>query len=462
MKPKKLLTACALLLILSTILLASPSDGRGQSVSSQLPPTPPLSIEKNLQHCTVFYAANEQLALGGNNEDSFNPETNIWFIPPEQGSFGVAYVGYEDFYPQGAINDHGLFYDGLSVRNVSMPEEAGKPIYPGNLIFKAMAECATVECTLKLYDQYSRGPGIWNGQLLIGDATGDSAIIEPLAIIRKTGAYQVATNFFQSEVKPEQRTDDRYRTAMGMFDKADTLSVDLFRDILNATHQEGDVNTLYSTIYDLKQGLIYLYYFHDFDHVVILNLKDELAKGIHYYDIPALFPPSPAALAAAAPFSQEVAKRQPTSKRATVDDRTLAEYAGQYAFAPEQYAWVKSEGGKLFVRDSAGPWIEAVPESDAHFVRVYADADGKVWQKALAFQRDQTGSVTSVVYTDESGNTMTASKVEPPQASKAEPSQASNVEPSQPSPVWPWALAALVVLAIPTIWFIYRKRTKPQ
>jgi len=85
-----------------------------------------------------------------------------------------------------------------------------------------------------------------------------------------------------------------------------------------------------------------------------------------------------------------------------------------------------------------------------------------VWQKALAFQRDQTGSVTSVVYTDESGNTMTASKVEPPQASKAEPSQASNVEPSQPSPVWPWALAALVVLAIPTIWFIYRKRTKPQ
>jgi hypothetical protein len=292
-----------------------------------------------------------------------------------------------------------------------------------------------------------------NGQLLIGDSTGDSAIIEPQAIIRKTGAYQVATNFFQSEVKPEQRTDDRYRTAMGMFDKADTLSVDLFRDILNATHQEGDVNTLYSTIYDLKQGLIYLYYFHDFDHVVVLNLKDELAKGIHYYDIPALFPPSPAALAAADPFSQAVAKRQAGLKHAAVDDQTLAEYSGQYAFGPEQYAWVKSEGGKLFARDTVTPWTEYIPESDTRFSRVYADADGKVWQQAVTFQRDQTGSVTgAVVYDDRSGNTLTANKGE----------TVNKVEHLQPSSVWPWALAILVVLAIPAVWFIYRKRAKLQ
>ncbi len=448
MTPKKILVAAICLLCLLTILLVSPSDGHGQSVSSQLAPAPPSSTEQDPQHCTVFYAANEQMALGGNNEDSFNPETNIWFIPPEQGSYGVAYVGYEDFYPQGAINDHGLFYDGLAVRNVSMPQEAGKPIYPGNLIFEAMTKCATVECTLNLYEHYSRGPGTWNGQFLIGDSTGDSAIIEPLAIIRKTGAYQVATNFFQSEVKPEQRTDDRYRTAVEMFDKAPALSVDLFRDILNATHQEGDVNTLYSTIYDLKQGLIYLYYFHDFDHTVILNLKDELAKGIHHYDIPALFPPSPAALAVAEPFSQAVAKRQAVLTRAAVDDRTLTEYAGQYAIMPGQYAWVKSEGGKLFGRDQVTPWLEYIPESDARFSRVYADADGKVWQDAVTFQRDQTGSVTgAVVYKDSSGSTVTINKGE----------AVNKVERPALPPAWPWMVVVVIVLAVAVTWYVWRK-----
>jgi hypothetical protein len=443
MRSKILLIVGILVLSLSTLVFADLSHGHEPALSSQLALAPLLSTEKNPQNCTVFYAANEQLALGGNNEDAFNPETNIWFIPPEQGRYGVAYVGYEDFYPQGGVNDHGLFYDGLSVRNVSVPQEPGKPIYPGNLLMKAMTECATVECTLKIFDQYSRA-GNWNGQLLVGDATGDSAIIEPLAIIRKTGTYQVATNFFQSEVKPQQRTDSRYRTAVEMFDKAGTLSVDLFRGVLDATHQGA--NTLYSTIYDLKQGLIYLYYFHDFDHAVILNLKDELAKGLHHYDISALFPPSPAALAVVEPFSQEVTKQQAALKRATVDDRTLEEYAGQYAFTPVQHVLVKSEGGQLFARTEAMPWLELFPESDTHFSHLYTDAFGKVQRIALTFQRDPAGLVMSVVFTDVSGNTMTANRDEQPQSSS----------------LWLWALAALIVLAISGIGYIYRKRTGPR
>lgn len=48
--------------------------------------------------------------------------------------------------------------------------------------------------------------------------------------------------------------------------------------------------TMYSTLYDLNEGTIHLYSYHDYRHVVKFNLNDELAKGDHALVIPELFP----------------------------------------------------------------------------------------------------------------------------------------------------------------------------
>ena len=72
----------------------------------------------------------------------------------------------------------------------------------------------------------------------------------------------------------------------------DTPTVTNFRDILKATHR-SQYNligtTQYSNIYDLSNGLVYVYYFHDFDNEIIFNLSEELKKGRHYFDLPLLF-----------------------------------------------------------------------------------------------------------------------------------------------------------------------------
>ena len=65
------------------------------------------------QGCTVFYAASSDLAIAGNNEDSFSPLTGAWFIPASDGRYGRVYFGYDDLSPQGGLNDQGLFFDGL-------------------------------------------------------------------------------------------------------------------------------------------------------------------------------------------------------------------------------------------------------------------------------------------------------------------------------------------------------------
>lgn len=106
-----------------------------------------------------------------------------------------------------------------------------------------------------------------------------------LAFTRKaTGnGYLISTNF---NLAGGNDTDCwRYNTAASMMDTIDSkdeLTIEFFRNILNAVHQEGSgVNTLYSNIFDLKNKIVYLYYFSQYDdEVVQLNVTEELDEGI--------------------------------------------------------------------------------------------------------------------------------------------------------------------------------------
>ena len=55
--------------------------------------------------------------LVGNNEDYKIPYTRVWFVPPENGKYGRVYFGYDNWSPQGGMNDQGLFFDFFAVKN---------------------------------------------------------------------------------------------------------------------------------------------------------------------------------------------------------------------------------------------------------------------------------------------------------------------------------------------------------
>jgi len=57
-------------------------------------------------------------------------------------------------------------------------------------------------------------------------------------------------------------------------------------EILRACLQKGKYATKYSNIFDLKSGDIFLFPFPDRDDELKFNLKAELKKGGHYYDMP--------------------------------------------------------------------------------------------------------------------------------------------------------------------------------
>ncbi len=360
--------------------------------------------------CTVFYATDGEVALGGNNEDYCIPFTKVWFIPAEDGRYGRVYFGYENYIWSGGMNDQGLFFDAMAIDQPVLVPRDGKPVYEGTLADKAMAECATTDCVVALFEEYHTYD-TWYHQFLFGDAQGTSAIIEPLAVLRNEGGYQVGTNFYQSTTPENQRTCPRYRAATRMLDGAEAVTVDLFREILDATHVEGDCPTLYSNVYDLTNRRVYLYYYHDYENVVVLDLEAELARGVRTLDLPALFPPNEQAERWAAPAVERLGQERALRPAAHVDPAVLEAYVGRYEVPgemglPYPFFGVALDGDTLlFQLKTDKGWYPLTPQSETSFYHLSFNDDF-----SIEFVPDASRGISHMVYT-QPGRTYTLNRI---------------------------------------------------
>jgi hypothetical protein len=252
--------------------------------------------------CTGLVVQDGERVLVGNNEDWFNPRAKIWFIQPVGGRYGSVFFGFDNFWPQGGMNQKGLFFDAFALKAKAVDVPEAKPRFRGILIKEVMATCATVAEALALIDRYSLY-FMDQFQLFIADATGDAAIVEADAVIRKQGDHQIVTNFRQSETDPDKIACWRYLTAEKLLADCRGDKQRCVKDILEATHQEGESPTLYSNVYDLNARRVYVYLFHDFQEEVVIDLEKELARRPGVFDLPTLFPPNDAAQAFGARYT---------------------------------------------------------------------------------------------------------------------------------------------------------------
>ncbi|MCB0666646.1 MAG: hypothetical protein KDC80_12510 [Saprospiraceae bacterium] len=266
--------------------------------------------------CTIFSASAGDKVFFGNNEDYYRPRTYLWTEPGTNGNYGCLYLGFKDYSHQGGINEKGLCFDAnaLPKSKLNLHEELVPPPnydapYENFVIWIAvliMRKAATVEEAIDLAGRYQRNnwyadAGGLKYQLHLADAKGDAVVISvdqqgELAFTRKEPGkrYLISTNF--NRANPDNALDfpcARYALTEQMLDEIqneDALNVEYFKTILDRSHEEGIFNnTLYSNIFDLKNGIVYLYHWHQYDEVVRLNVTEELKKGIKLVRIKDLF-----------------------------------------------------------------------------------------------------------------------------------------------------------------------------
>ena len=126
--------------------------------------------------CTIFYIAKDNKIFAGNNEDWEDPYSKMWFYPPENNKHGWIKFGWGSGFPQGGLNDQGLFWDASSCAYLAMPvSEENKEIFAGALMQKVIEECANIEEALEIFANYYCEDQ-YKAQYLIGDSLGNSKV----------------------------------------------------------------------------------------------------------------------------------------------------------------------------------------------------------------------------------------------------------------------------------------------
>jgi hypothetical protein len=194
------------------------------------------------------------------------------------------------------MNEQGLWYGSSSLyddaafpRRDDIRNYYNKPTLNYDLIHYVMEVCSTVNEVIEYFTTYYYP--VWNGHHLFVDRNGNSVIIEfgekDVVFIRRKSNHQVMTNFPNADtLNARWYNCYRYKTADRMLAGSQEISIDLFRSVCDAVHQERKSPTSLSTVYDITNGNLYVYYFHNYEEVFVFNLYDELAKGENYYRIP--------------------------------------------------------------------------------------------------------------------------------------------------------------------------------
>lgn len=256
--------------------------------------------------CSMYKITKNGHTIVGNNEDSWKTDPYIRFIPGTKLAYGMALVGSRSKdMPEGGVNEKGLCYDAFSMhyRSNIPPRNPSKKDFWYTQLPEILKTCATVDEVEQYLSKFNLNllngsPLFHGGMLFFVDVTGHYLSVEADAMVKGKMDVFLLANWSIAHGKKQERFDfERYRKG-DAFVKSNPVEIN--RDYAKRLSKVMSVNrakigdgTLYSSIYDLQRGTINLYFYHNFQHRVTFDLKQELQKGDRTLDMVTLFPENP-------------------------------------------------------------------------------------------------------------------------------------------------------------------------
>jgi penicillin V acylase-like amidase (Ntn superfamily) len=245
--------------------------------------------------CTIFSASNGDAVLVGNNEDWNHNNFSLVFYSADRQGFGhVAFVATENYWDiRAGMNEHGVFIDSTWVPSSNVTIDPEKPFLYRNFFKEVLRTCSSVNDTIEFMSTYNIAD-TWDWQVLVADSFGESVVIVAgpdgtVWYIRGNETYQLITNGNIACPELGQSSSSAlrfYNAKQKLQEIGDNLTIENARDVLDAAHSDY---TAFSSVYDLVNRNVYIYFNHDYTKEVVFNLDDELLRGGHAYEIYELF-----------------------------------------------------------------------------------------------------------------------------------------------------------------------------
>ena len=256
-----------------------------------------------------FACSGYKLTIGdktilGANEDAWRVTPHIWFEKAkDKDQYGAAFTGSRHdgkngYAPQSGMNEMGLAFERLSSFHPIQESVANrkKISNPTRYLKDILHSCKSIEEVKAYISQHDHSYFIEDVFLYV-DRTGKYLIVEPYTLKTGNDPSYVISNFCPSLTSLENANKlDRYRNGAAYIKNGFETSLSFCKALSDTMHvcrnKIGD-GTLLSSIWDLKNGIVNLYFYHDYSTTVQFNLGDELKKGDHIFAIDKLFPPNP-------------------------------------------------------------------------------------------------------------------------------------------------------------------------
>jgi len=255
--------------------------------------------------CSIITISKGDSVFFGGNDDYINPDSYYWVEPGDSTKYGVIWIGTPDN-PQQGINEKGLAYDANGLPRIDVnPHKERIPVkgeYYHHYIMQIMHECSIVEEVIRWANLHQHYPYM-HDQLHFADATGDAVIISAgvdgeMVFTRKPpgDGFLVSTNFnvanhSNSYGYPCWRYDKAHELLGPLLNTKDPLTIREATAIMDAVHMEkGSSWTIETMVADLVHGVVYIYYFFQYDRPVVLNVKNELSNPREPGPLSKLFP----------------------------------------------------------------------------------------------------------------------------------------------------------------------------
>jgi len=239
----------------------------------------------------------------GSNEDAWRTTPHIWFeVAKSESLYGAAftgsrYDGENGYAPQSGMNEMGLAFERLASYHPEQDafENREKITNPTTYLKNILHSCASVEEVKAYISRFDHSYFIEDVFIYV-DKSGKYLIVEPYTLTIDNEPSYVISNFCPSITSSEKATKlDRYRNGVEFLKNGIDTTLAFCTDLSDAMHvcrkKIGD-GTLLSSIWDLRDGTVNLFFYHNYDTTVQFNVKDELKKGNHSIAIEKLFPPN--------------------------------------------------------------------------------------------------------------------------------------------------------------------------